>query len=88
MRIAPSIFVGSIAALAMAAAPLMLAASALAKNAHAQKTEETSASPSCHARQQAEDGSWVEVPCEEIGAASQRQTQHKLPARTSDGDTH
>jgi hypothetical protein len=81
MRITYLIFVGSIAVLA-------LAPPVLAKNANAQKTEETSAPSSCHARQQAADGSWVDTPCAEIGAASQRQTQHKPAARTTDGDTH
>ena len=82
MRIAQLIFAGSIAALSMLAAPV------LAKNSNAQKTEETSASSSCHARQQTADGTWVELPCEEIGAASQRQTQHKPAVRTSDGEAH
>jgi hypothetical protein len=82
MRIAQLIFVGSVAALAMLAAP------ALAKNSNAQKNEDTSASPACHARQQTADGSWVELPCEEVGAASQRQTQHKPAGRTSGGEAH
>jgi hypothetical protein len=78
MRITPLIFTGSIAALAVLTAP------ALAKNSHAQKIDDTSASsasPTCHAYQQAPDGSWNPMPCQELGATSQAQTQRKSAAR-------
>ncbi len=79
MRIAHLIFTGSIAALAVLTAP------ALAKNSHSQKVDDTSASstsPSCHAYQQAPDGSWTSLPCQENGSAPQAQTQHKSATRS------
>ena len=61
MRIAKSIFVGSLAA-------LLVAAPALAKNSDGQKTEDKQASASCQAYQQAPDGSWTPLPCGEMSA--------------------
>ena len=81
MRIAHLIFTGSIAALAVLTAP------ALAKNSNTQKVDNTSASsaspasPTCHAYQQAADGSWTSLPCQENGSAPQPQTQHKSATR-------
>ena len=83
MRIAHLVFAGSIAALAVLTAP------ALAKNSNTQKVDDTSASsasPTCHAYQQAPDGSWTSLPCQENGGASQAQTQHKSAARGSNED--
>jgi len=69
MRIAKSIFVGSLAAL--------VAAPALAKNSDGQKTVDKQASVSCQAYQKAPDGSWTSLPCGEIGAkAPQKGTAH------------
>ena len=68
MQIAKSIFVGSLAALILAAAPI------LAKNSEG-KTEEKPASNSCNAYQLAPDGSWTPLPCGEMGAkAPQKDT--------------
>jgi hypothetical protein len=80
MRIAHLIFTGSIAALAVLTAP------ALAKNSNTQKVDDTSASsspasPTCRAYQQAADGSWTSLPCQENGSAPQPQTQHKSATR-------
>jgi len=78
MRIARLIFTGSIAALAVLTAP------ALAKNSNTQKADDTSASsasPTCRAYQQAPDGSWTSLPCQENGSAPQPQTQHKSATR-------
>ncbi len=81
MRIAQLIFTGSIAALAALTAP------ALAKSSHTQKVDDTSTSsasptsPTCQAYQQAADGSWTSLPCEENGSAPQAQTRHKSAAR-------
>jgi hypothetical protein len=81
MRIKRAIFVGSIAALAAMAAP------ALAKNSTTQKTDDKSTSSSCHAYQQAADGSWTELPCQELGSGSGGQTQHRSATRNSDEET-
>ena len=75
MRIAQLIFTGLIAALAALTAP------ALAKGSHTQKVDDASTSPTCRAYQQAADGSWTSLPCQENGSAPQAQTQHKSAAR-------
>ena len=84
MRIAHLIFTGSIAALAMLTAP------ALAKNTSTHKIEDTTASSpassSCQAYQQAPDGSWNSLPCQEGGASSQAQTQHRSASQSSSED--
>jgi len=74
MRIANLALVGSIAALALAAAP------ALAKNATSPlKTEDQPASASCHSYQMAADGTWSVLPCHEAG-----QTEHKPPPKAGE----
>ena len=65
MRLGQAIFFGAAAAL------LTLAAPTLAKNSnansHTAKTAEAPASTSCQAYQQAADGSWMQLPCQEMG---------------------
>jgi hypothetical protein len=77
MRITPLIF-GGFTTLVVLAAP------ALAKNSQPQKIDEQSASRSCQAYQQAADGSWAPLPCQELGASGQ--AQHKSAARKTDED--
>ena len=77
MRIARSIFVGSLAALVVAPA--------LAKNSDVQKTDDKPASPSCQAYQQAPDGSWTPLPCGEMGAKTP--TPQKNTARGTEQRT-
>jgi len=72
--------------LASTAGLLTLAAPTLARNSEAQKASEQPASSSCHAYQQAADGSWAEVPCQEMGSSGQ--TQHKPAPRGTDEETH
>ena len=79
MRIAKSIFVGSLAALVFAAVP------ALARNSDSQNTETKPASASCQAYQQAPDGSWTPLPCGEMGAKTP--TPQKNTARGTDQRT-
>ncbi|MGJ5179102.1 hypothetical protein ACQR16_12570 [Bradyrhizobium oligotrophicum] len=65
MRITPVIFVGSLAAIVVTAAP------APAKNSQTSKTDEqTTASSPCRAYQQAPDGTWTELPCQGQGQAA------------------
>ncbi len=78
MRIAPLIFSG-FTALAVLTAP------ALAKNSQPQKIDDQPASRSCQAYQQAADGSWTPLPCQELGTGGQ--PQHKSAARKTDEDT-
>jgi hypothetical protein len=85
MRITHLIFTGSIAALAALTAP------AQAKNSNTPEINDTSASSqassNCHAYQQAPDGSWNPVACEELGAPSTpAQTHHKSASQSSNQD--
>ena len=73
MRLATVIFAGSVVAL-LASAP------ALAKNPESQGTGAKSEPAPCHSYQQAADGSWEKVPCEEAGNG---QTQHRTATKTS-----
>jgi len=58
---------------------------ATARNSGAEKNDERPASSSCHSYVQNPDGSWIPVPCQEIGPATQ--SQHKSPAK-SEGDAN
>ena len=72
--------------LIVAGAVLALTASlpALAKNGESRKNEDKStSSATCHAYQRADDGSWIERPCQEGGAG---QSQHKSAAKGSAED--
>jgi hypothetical protein len=76
MRIAKLIFIGSVTALAVLMTP------ALAKNSEPQKADDKSTTSSCHSYQPAPDGTWTELPCQEVGGQKQQQqTQHKSPTR-------
>jgi len=76
MRLGQATFVATIAALLAAAVP------GLAKNAETPKTSEQPAAASCRSYQQAADKSWIELPCQEIGAAP----SHKSSARKPDSE--
>ena len=68
MQFRYAISVGAIAALASMAVP------ALAKHPDAaQKTAEPSAPSSCSARQRTADGTWTDIPCQELGSRGQGQ---------------
>jgi hypothetical protein len=85
MQITRVIFAGSVAALAVLAAP------ALAKNpdgkaTDVQRNDTTSASPPCYSYEPKPDGSWAQLPCQEIGAAKPP-PQHKSATRNVDEDS-
>ena len=61
MRLGQAILLGTAAAL------LTLAAPTLARNSSAAKPAEAPASASCQAYQQAPDGTWTQLPCQEMG---------------------
>jgi hypothetical protein len=72
MRLGQAIFFGSAAAL------LTLAAPTLARNssAHSHTTKATEApASSCHAYQQAADGTWMQLPCQEMGSKAPAQSR-------------
>lgn len=80
MRKAGVILSGSIALLAALSAPV------LAKSSGAQKAEEQSSSSPCSAYEQAADGSWTVLPCQEIGSGGQ--TRQKSTPRGGDAANH
>lgn len=79
MRIRHAIFVGSMAALVSLTAP------ALAKNFDAPKTSEQSTSSPCSAQQRTADGTWIQLPCRELGTPTQPSS--KSATRSSDQQT-
>jgi hypothetical protein len=64
MRLGQAIFFGSAAALLSLAAPTLARNSSPA--AHSARAAEAPASSSCHAYQQAADGSWTQLSCQEM----------------------
>ena len=78
MRLGQAILFGSAVAL------LTLAAPTLARNSsahsHTAKATEAPAASSCHAYQQAADGSWTQLPCQEMGAKAQQSKSASKPA--------
>ena len=79
MRIATTIFAGSMAALALLTSP------ALAKHSDAARADDKPAASPCTAYQPAADGSWKPLPCEE--GDSGNRPSHKSAARTTDEHT-
>jgi len=78
MRLGQAIFVATLAALLAAAVP------GLARNAETPKAGEQPASSSCHSYQQTSDGSWTELPCQELGAPAP--SRKSAPRKTDDED--
>ncbi len=74
-----SLLLGSLAALAMMAAP------ALAKSVSFPPTEENTAPPACHTLQPDPDGVWVERPCQEMGGPAPAPAK---PARRAETAGH
>jgi hypothetical protein len=80
MRIAAAILAGSMAALAVLAAP------ALARNSDAQRTDGKSTATPCTSYEQVLNGEWKPIPCQEVGPGGS--TQHKPSAGSGDDTTH
>ncbi|QWG20557.1 hypothetical protein KMZ68_12365 [Bradyrhizobium sediminis] len=76
MRKSGAILLGPIAVLAVLSAPV------LAKSAGAQKAEAKSALSGCSAYEQAPDGSWKQLPCQEISSGG---ATHQRSAPSSSG---
>ena len=80
MRSGPAILFASIAALLSRAAPRR------ARKSDAQNPcEPPPASSSCHSYQQAADGTWKELPCQELGFPAK--AQPKSATRKNDQET-
>jgi hypothetical protein len=74
MRITTVIFAGSVAALAVLATPA-LAKSSNSRASDIQPGDTTSASPPCYSYEPKPDGSWTQLPCQEVGAAKPPQSK-------------
>jgi len=82
MRLGQAIFFGAAAAL------LTLAAPTLARNSsthsHTAKATEAPASANCHAYQQVVDGSWTQLPCQEMGSKAPAQPHSAATSATEE----
>lgn len=83
MRLGQAIFFGTAAALLTLAAPTLARNSAA--NSHTTKAAEAPAAPSCRAYQQASDGAWKQLPCQEIGSRATAQPRSAAKSGTDDG---
>ena len=79
MRINHPIFAFATVALASLTSPV------LAKNSDAQKTSEQAIPSPCSAQQRTSDGTWIQLPCREIGTSTQPTS--KSATRSSDQQT-
>jgi hypothetical protein len=82
MRLGQAIFFGAAAALLTLAAPTLARNSST--NSHMAKATEAPASSSCHAYQQAADGSWAQLPCQEMGSKAPAQPHSAAKSATEE----
>lgn len=68
MRITRVIFAGPVAALAILATPAM-AKNFDSKTSDVQQSDASPASSPCYSYEPKPDGSWTQLPCQEVGAA-------------------
>jgi hypothetical protein len=87
MRVVCLILAGSIAALAGLTAPAPAKNSNSPANANAQKIEDAPVAHGCHAYQQAPDGSWTPLPCQEASPPAPAPTRGKSAAHHPDEDS-
>jgi hypothetical protein len=83
MRITSVIFAGSVAALAVLATPA-LAKNFDSKTSDVQQSDAAPASAPCYSYQPKPDGSWTQLPCQEVGA---KPVQRRSAAKTEDPRT-
>ena len=82
MRLGQAIFFGAAAALLTLAAPTLARNSSA--NSHTAKATEAPASTSCQAYQQAPDGSWTQLPCQETGSKASDQPHATAKSATEE----
>jgi len=82
MRLGQAIFLGAAAALLTLAAPTLAKNSSA--NSHTAKATEAPVSASCQAYQQAADGSWTQLPCQEMGAKASAQPHSTANSATEE----
>ncbi len=81
MRITNVIFAGAVAALAVLATPA-LAKNSSSKASDIQQSDSASASAPCYSYEPKPDGTWTQLPCQEVGAA--RPPPRRSAARNED----
>ena len=77
MRINHPIFAFATVALALLTSPV------LAKNSDVQKAGEQAIPSPCSAQQRTSDGTWIQLPCREIGTSTQPTSKSATEARTN-----
>jgi len=82
MRLGQAIFFGAAAALLTLAAPTLARNSSA--NSRTAKATEAPASASCQAYQQAPDGSWTQLPCQETGSKASDQPHATAKSATEE----
>jgi len=82
MRLGQAIFFGAAAGLLTLAAPTLARNSSA--NSHTAKATEAPTSSSCQAYQQAADGSWTQLPCQETGSKAPAQSRSTAKSPTED----
>jgi hypothetical protein len=82
MRLGQAIFFGAAAGLLTLAAPTLARNSSV--NSHTAKATEAPAASSCHAYQQAADGSWTQLPCREMGSEGSAQPHSAAKSATEE----
>jgi hypothetical protein len=82
MRLGQAIFFGAAAGLLTLAAPTLARNSSA--NSHTAKATEPPASSSCQAYQQAADGSWTQLPCQETGSKAPAHSRSTAKSTTED----
>jgi hypothetical protein len=82
MRLGQAILFGAAAALLTLAAPTLARNSST--NSHTAKATEAPASTSCHAYQQEADGSWTQLPCQEMGSKASAQPHSAAKSATEE----
>ena len=89
MRITRLIFAGSIAVLVALIAPALAKNLSLNShaNANAQNVDDQPVARGCHAYQQASDGSWVQLSCQEVGPTAQPAAHGKSATRAPSEET-
>jgi hypothetical protein len=82
MRLGQAILFGSAAALLTQAAPTLARNSSA--HSHTMKATEAPVSSPCQAYQQAADGTWMQLPCQEMGSKAPAQPRSAAKGATEE----
>jgi hypothetical protein len=87
MQTSRAILLGSIAAFALLTAPALAKTSNTQPTSNAPSTDTTPVSSGCYSSQQNADGSWTQLPCQELGRPAPP-APRKSAARSVERATH